>query len=70
MKLCIECKHYRPLKKRLLFFSWVDKDAAFLSRCAHPSLVSKTTGEPEQFAELLREFPGDCGPEGKLWEQK
>ena len=59
IKLCKDCKHYRPF---LFFFS-------HLSMCA--ALPDKVSGKAKDFCHLQREYEHrECGPEGRLFEAK
>lgn len=63
MKLCRDCKHYRPYK-----------DFSALDACVHPYLPEKVDpvrGEPlDHYCSDVRMSSSKCGPDGLLWEAK
>lgn len=63
MKLCKECRHYRPLEAGWWIFKLRGPDQ--LAKCAET--LEPVNGEPEKFCEFKRKPTDRCGPEGKLW---
>ena len=63
MKLCKDCKHFRPFVYHVLFFKMTRNQYA---KCA--AKPDPIDGEPKAFCDIERMKYNDCGPEGKKWE--
>jgi len=65
MKLCKDCKYFKPMEFRSK--GWFDLTPPQSSQCLHPECVDPVDGS-EYTVPLSRR--NICGIEGKYWEQK